>query len=503
MWWSGSPLQPEETQYVGLPPLLPRQQEAYREIVLTPADGYLLLGYGGGMGGSKSFFIARAAYELAQAMPGISILIARNELTALRETTMREFFMQVHPQMIRERNQNENFVMIGNPELPKKLWSRIKFGGTADYEKLGSAMYQAIFLDECSEISLEAAEYLLTRLRRGHFPAETQRLLEQQCAHIEFDVPGPGDTYMCPNICPEGICPKHGKIKGNGVKYFLVCTANPWPGFFTDWFWKGQIKKIELALPGAVRTKFVQALSRDNPFNGPNYEAMLRATLSPDMVKRMVDGRFDVFAGLVYEGFSAESYPMGHRWYGPVPEYKGVYGGLDYGFEQSDAHYTAGLVAVMSKTNRLIRVDEFKERGIGVYKRHQLWMAEMQKKWGRIRWVGDRSQGLGIGKLKESFDVVMSAGGRDSVESGIRQVAVRFNKDDAGIPGSFYLPGGHDQGGCPEWEKEIQEYVRDKETNKPADKGDDLMACDRYMHEQVGKAWGDPGRFTKNVGRVA
>lgn len=522
-----SRVQPDETEYTGLLELLPKQKQAYRELMEAEQGSYLLLGYGGALGGGKSALIGRAINDLALGYPGISILLCRQELTTLKETTLRELFRQLNPALISKKNENEGWCEIRDPSWPAGIKSRIKWLGVADYEKAGSAQYQAIFFDEASEASGEmgklAAGYLIGRLRFGFFPRNVENILRQQCGHVDHvrgDCTGDtrfkgeyckaspcwehDDFVKCPNICPDGQCPKHGAIKGNGAKYLFFAASNPAPGFFTDWFWKKDLGELERTLPGKAAVRFVHALPKDNPYNGENYVAVLRATLAtPEEVARLVDGRFDVFAGMVYEVLEKSV----HAYWGPIPQYNRVIGGIDLGFEQADAHYTAGVVGIVSAQGRLIRVDAFKERGPGVYKRLGLWMAEMEKKWGtpaakRVRWVCDRSQGLGIAELKKSFDIVPSKGGRDSLESGIRVVATRLNKDEIGHPGSYFLPYGHDQGSAEKWYEDAREWVRDKETHKPMDEPD-LCAADRYMHEAAGQVWGDPGRFLNQVPRVA
>lgn len=515
-------MQPSDnTEYTGLLELLPKQKLAYREILKAEQGSYLLLGYGGSVGSGKTALIGRVVNDIALGYPGISILVARKELTTLRETTLREIRKQTNPALIRE-NLNESWMEWRDPSWPKGIASRMKYMGIQDVEKSGSSQYQVIIMDEAGDMEGEqgkfAAGYLLGRMRFGHFPKEVEAILRQQCGHVDeitdrtlCDEKCPkgdawchihGNLYKCPNICPQGICPKHGAIKGNGIKYLFMACSNPRPGFFTDWFWKGEIRDVERLMPGRVAVKFIHALPTDNPYNGENYVEMLRATLSPDEVKRLVEGRFDVFAGLVYEVLEKDT----HAWFGPIPQYRKVVGGIDLGFEQADAHYTAAIIGIQSTNGRLIRVDTFKDRGAGVYKRLGIWMAEMEKKWAqpvatRIRFVADRSQGLGIAKLKESFDIVASKGGRDSIEAGIRIEAGLLNKDASGIPGSFFLPEGHDQGSAEKWYQDAREWVRDKETHKPLEEPD-LVAASRYMHEVTGQVWGDPGRFGRQVPRV-
>lgn len=481
-----------------MPPLLPRQRQAYKILLDAPPESYTLLGFGGAAGGSKTFFNARIAIELCLAFPGTRILVARQTLVALKTTTMEEFYRQLPPELIHKRNDSENWVKIRAAHWPKEVMSVVYFRGIEDYQQKGSEAYQAVIIDEASETSREAAEYLLTRLR-WRLPKVVQGRMARQCRYIHDD----GKEFRpCGRICLDLVCPEHGtEYIGNGVRYFFIATSNPWPGWFTDWFWKREKSDALMGIENA-RVHFVQSLPTDNPFNGPNYVDVLRATLSPDMVRRMVEGRFDVFAGLVYEGFD----PSIHRYYGPIPEYTRVIGGLDFGQESSSAHYTAGVVMLVTASGRLILVDEFKQRGKDVYDRQAMWMQRMQEKWGgpigkKIEWRGDRSQSVGIKWMRQNggFFITLSKGGPDSVDAGIKAFASLLNVRADKYPGFFYLPDGHEMGGCPEWEKEMREYARDPDTQKIIKSNDDLVDAARYCIELTQGLSGDPARLFKNA----
>lgn len=501
---TNAPYLEEEDGQTEMPPLLPRQREAYRTLLAAEPESYTFLGFGGAAGGSKTFFNARVCIELCLGFPGTRILVARQTLVSLKTTTMEEFYRQLPPELIYKRNDSENWVKVRNHSWPPGIYSTVFFRGIEDYQQKGSEAYQAVIIDEASETKREAAEYLITRLR-WRLPKMVQQRMAMQCRKIDdiFDLEGKptGEWRPCGRICPDMVCPIHGsEFIGNGVRYFFIATSNPWPGWFSDWFFKRQGLNTD-ALPNA-RVHFIQSLPTDNPFNGPNYVEVLRASLSPDMVKRMVEGRFDVFAGLVYEGFN----PDIHAWRGPIPDYVRVIGGLDFGQESSTAHFTTGIVGLVTATGRLIRVDEFKERGPNVYERQALWMQKMQEKWGkpigkRIEWRGDRSQAVGIKYMKQAggFFITMSKGGPDSVDAGIKHVAELLNVRQDKYPGSFYLPAGHELGGCPQWEQEMREYARDPDTMKVVKERDDLVDADRYMAELLTPIRGDPSQFTRNA----
>lgn len=479
-------------------PLLPRQRQAYKILLDAEPESYTLLGFGGAAGGSKTWFNARVAIELCLAFPGTRILVARQTLVSLRTTTMEEFYRQLPAELIYKRNDSENWVKVRAAHWPKGLFSIVYFRGIEDYQQKGSEAYQAVIIDEASETKREAAEYLLTRLR-WRLPRIVQQRMAIQCRHIWDD----GENFHpCGKMCPDKVCPEHGtEWVGNGVRYFFIATSNPWPGWFTDWFFRKQMEGALSGIPNA-RVHFVQSLPTDNPHNGPNYVDVLRATLSPDMVKRMVEGRFDVFVGLVYEGFN----PDVHRWYGPIPEYTRVIGGLDFGQESSTAHHTAGIVILVTKNGRLLRVDEFKDRGPDVYNKQAAWMQKMQDKWAKpigkkVEWRGDRSQSVGIKWMKQNggFNITLSKGGPDSVDAGIKVVAEWLNVRQDKYPGSFYLPEGHEMGGCPEWEKEMREYARDPETLKVIKVSDHVIDADRYAHELIQGITGDPAKLFRNA----
>lgn len=481
-----------------MPPLLPRQRQAYKILLDAAPESYTLLGFGGAAGGSKTFFNARVCIELCLAYPGTRILMARQTLIALKTTTMEEFFRQLPPELIYKRNDSENWVKIRAGHWPKGLYSVVYFRGIEDYQQKGSEAYQAIIIDEASETKREAAEYLLTRLR-WRLPKVVQQRMSMQCRYIGDD----GENFSpCGRLCVDKICPEHGtEYMGNGVRYFFIATSNPWPGWFTDWFFRGAMSGALAGVPNA-KVHFVQSLPTDNPFNGPNYVDVLRATLSPDMVKRMVEGRFDVFAGLVYEGFN----PDIHRHWGPIPEYSRVIGGLDFGQESSTAHFTAGVVILVTASGRLLLVDEFRQRGPDVYDRQAAWMQKMQEKWAapigkKIEWRGDRSQSVGIKWMRSQggFNITISKGGPDSVDAGIKVFASLLNVRADKYPGFFYLPEGHQMGGCPEWEKEMREYARDPETNKVIKVNDHLCDATRYSIELIQGLTGDPAKLFKNA----
>lgn len=459
----------------------------------------------------NSFLEARIAYEFAVAYPGTRILVGRKALTTLKTTTMSDFYRIVPPRMLMGQNDTENWAKIRNPAWPEGIYSQVFFRGLDDYLKSGSEAYQVIIVDEASELDHTAHNFLLTRLR-WKLPKVVSDVKARQCrfneeriekAEIQGQVIEYPVVVPCNRVIKSGDCPLHGgDYIGNGVKYFYICASNPWPGWFTDVFWKRSMDETLEQLAPGNKVHFVHALPNDNPHLPKNYVAMLRGSMAttPDLAARLIEGRFDVFTGLVYEVFD----PGLHAWTAhELPKYSRVIGGLDFGSENSTGHMSAGIVGIVTQTNRIIWVDEFYERGANIAERQQLWMAKMEKEWAHpigksIQWRADKSQMVGIQQMRKSFRVAYSKGGPDSVEEGVKVFARYLNKDDAGIPGMFYLPH------LEHFRTEMQEYRRDPETLKIIKKGDDLMDASRYAIESLDNAFGDPNVLLKNrLARIA
>lgn len=449
----------------------------------------------------NSIFLSTIANQFLLSYPGTRILLCRDTLKALKETTMLDFLSMLPRQLILKYNQSENWLRIRRETWPEGVYSQINFMGVHDYEAIGSAAYQIILLDEAHEIPSEAARFLLTRLR-WQLPRRVKDALRTQCRHVEPD--GNGGWTTCGRRFPDGICPAHGRDWiSDQVPYYFVATANPWPGWYTEWFWKRSMDDALAALgdQNDVSLHFVQSLMRDNYYLPRNYEALNTVGLTPEERRRFIDGEFGVFTGMVYEAFDRK-----HQWWGPIPQYTRVIGGLDFGNETSTGHFTAGVVQVISPNGRVLLVDEFKKRGPKVYEQLQAWMIKMQEKWGaaigkKIEWRGDKNQSLGLKYMRDlGFNVTKSnKAGEDRVDAGIRHVSTFLNYAPGTYPGFFYLPDGHELGGCPEWEKEIKEYRRDPETLKIVKENDHLMDAWRYSFELVGTMSGDPSKMFQNA----
>ena len=300
-----------------------RQAELWRNMESSaPAEGTVLIGYGGAMGGGKTRALVQLALDTALDFPGTRILIARLRYTDLRSTTMSEFFEQCPGRIIaeRQRSRPERVVLRGN-DFPIGVRSAVHFRHLSDWSGLGSEQYGAIFVDEAGEVSEDAARMLITRLRH---PAQPFR--------------------------------------------FFVAASNPWPGWFERWFVRGE---LGLDRSEVERLAFIPARIRDNPWLPKNYERIQRAILSDDWIERFVEGKFDNLIGLVYPRFDR----VRHRWDDPLPPFARYLGGLDFGGLAAHHHFTAGIMAGLTGSRAdcgadiLIRLEEFEQRGEGVIER--------------------------------------------------------------------------------------------------------------------------------------
>ena len=410
-----------------------RQREIY-DLLLDRSDcGLTLVGYGGAMGGGKTRLLAEAAIDAALWNPGNNVLVARQHFTNLSTTTMAEFFRVCPPDKIRAQRQTPTAqVRLGEEWWPEADWSTVNFGHLTEWSGLGSQEYGAVLIDEAGEVAEEAAQMLLTRLRH---PAQPRR--------------------------------------------WFVAASNPWPGWFERWFAKRELDEDAFAAADG-RVVYVPAKIADNPHLPPNYAEQQRALQPGDWVTRFIEGRFDAFQGQIYASFDAQR----HRWDAPLPPFAYHVGGLDFGGPAEDAHYTAGVVAGLTRRdapcgpNILIRLGEFEDRGPGATERLEQWQKQWRRKLGPIHWCADRTQTAWIDHQKRQGNKVLpSKGGPGSVSWGISLVHQRLNADP---PTAYYTPT------MTKFPERMQQYQWDQSISgaaKPQKQNDDLLDADRYMHE--------------------
>jgi hypothetical protein len=456
----------------------------WEHIKNTAPEKTVVIGYGGAAGGGKTRGIVELALDCCLDYPGTKVLIGRKDFKDLRTTTMDQFDLHVPNALIYRRNNQEHWREIRDDSWPPGVVSKVFFRELKDWMGLGSEEYQIILIDEAGEVPANSARMLLSRLRwkLPEIIMETEKTPE---------TPWGRATPEFPN--------------GKPVKYIFVACSNPYPGWFKDWFVEGTLTKDPDAakiIDGNIH--FVRALPSDNPALPKDYEAQLRAFWPEDWVKRLMEGRWDAFEGQVYPEFTPgkHEWPGGHKNLPHPKHWEKIIGGLDFGGINPYDHFSAGVVAILLKNGRLIRVEQFEDNGPNVAERQMNWMLEMQLKWcpknpnmpQHIKWCADKAAITAIQLWqKMGFKVIPSKGGWDSVEVGLAMVKRRMEEDNAGLPGSYY---------CPEmttFAERMMSYRLEepKDDNapvkrRPVDRKSDLCDADRYMHELVERTFGAP-----------
>jgi terminase large subunit-like protein len=217
-----------------------RQQSVKALIDAAPDGSTVIIGYGGAVGGGKTFLEAGLAAEIALDGRGSEVLVGRQDYVDLKDTTLRQFDrMTLELPYRRKYDSSPTF-----RELSKDggRSGRVTFRGLEDWESLMSAEYGAIFIEEAHEVPLNAVLGLLSRLRH---PAAR-------------------------------------------VYVMLVCF-NPLGGWPERWFMKGELPE-EVEQVDNLHIHFVPAKMRDNPYLPQGYEQVLRAMYPAHMVQKLIDG---------------------------------------------------------------------------------------------------------------------------------------------------------------------------------------------------------------------
>lgn len=432
-----------------------RQRQIWDAIKAAPRGSLSIIGYGGAAGGGKTRALSELALDIALTYPGVRILVARRDLVDLRSTTLDSFDTHTPQGLVVRRTDSPMVVRtVRERDWPAGVQSTVHFRELKDWMSIASEEYGAALLEEAGEIPRDAALMVLSRLRH---PAAR--------------------------------------------KYIVVAASNPWPGWFEDWFVKRELEDAVLQAAN-VRMTFIPAFIADNPHLPPNYEAMMRAMYPDDWVARLVEGRFGGYRGQVYPALGPHL-----QWVGPLPDFTRVIGGLDFGGANPEAHKTAGVVAGLTESNKLIRFAHFEHAGPTVHDDLWMWMAGLETRLQRrIAWRGDKTQSWGISQARRAgFNIRPSHGGSDSVVAGIGLVQRRF-----GDGASFYTDDltrkpvfeGRPQNGV-SWYDSMSKYRWQDQPDPdrrvpgvPIKRGDDTPDCDRYMHEE---ADGFPGLIATSV----
>lgn len=225
---------------------LPKQKQ-FMDTVMDPKGAPYVL-YSGGVGSGKTLIGCITTILLAIQYPG-DYLVCRLFNPELKITTLKTFMDVCPPELIIENRIADQIVRLRS--AGGKV-SNVIFRGLEDPDKHRSLNLNAVYIDECSQVSEEAFTLLQGRLRGKHVRK-------------------------------------------------IYATTNP-NGH--SWLYRYWIKK-DFATQAAKNKFFaINAPSTENVHLPEGYVNSMLETWSEDRIKREVMGSWDAFAGQVYTEFS-------------------------------------------------------------------------------------------------------------------------------------------------------------------------------------------------------
>lgn len=160
---------------------------------------------------------------------------------------------------------------------------------------------------------------------------------------------------------------------------------------------------------------------------------------------RQQRGSDNTYAQEILAEFGASQYlvfpevsPDIHEWRDKLPEFVGIYGGMDFGGDGIEAHKSTVVLAGRTVRDELIVFATFKQAGPNIAERQLNWCFEQDEKLKVLAKVSrtqyrqpiyraDKSQTNGIQHMRNMGLVVWnSKGGKDSVETGVEYMHQRF-----------------------------------------------------------------------------
>jgi PBSX family phage terminase large subunit len=206
--------------------------------------------YGGGFGNGKTLAGALKAYRHCMQKDAF-FLIGRRHASDLADSTQRDF-LALFGQMGKFSPKNASFKFYKDGAM----WSEVIFRHLDDMQSLTNMNLSGFWIDQAEEVSEDAFDFLLGRIRR----------------------------------------PVHRR------EGFITYNPNG-----HDWIWRRFIKKIGKdgkPLPNASDFNVLIASTLENEKNLPEDYVKALLSMPAEWQKRFVQGSHDVFAGQIYDEFN-------------------------------------------------------------------------------------------------------------------------------------------------------------------------------------------------------
>lgn len=269
--------------------------------------------YGGAKRGGKTFAGSLKVFLLSYFHPGNRGMIARKNLTDLKDSTLVTLLTVIPPEYILDHNRSDRLITIRtiDPKVPSYIIYR-GLGEPGEVEKAKGVDLGWLWVDEPSEID------------EGHYT-----MLKSQ---LNWQLPR---STVFPN--------------GGRPPYMAMLTSNPEPGWVKERFIVNGVPE------GAV---FIPALPRDNPHLPPGWENKLRSSnLDPMWVKKYLDGSWDAGTGQVFTELDPRVHDLDLYTKGKPYDIRGhkAVGSLDH----ASTGWTAFLPVVINSSEDYLCTEEY------------------------------------------------------------------------------------------------------------------------------------------------
>ena len=219
-----------------------KQMEGHRAL-----ETYIL--YGGAKGGGKTAWIVNEVIQLSLDYPGNRGWIGCKQAIDFKKNALWQLIKYLPPEKVKVKDEGE--------EIEVKLWEHRVSDQIIQFKNGSVIMYGGLGNDE------EAIQAINNMAELGWFAVDqaeqiSERQFQMLCGQLRLNIPG--------------------------IRYKGLLTANPEPGWLRDRF-------IDNVLPNH---RFISALPRDNPFLPEDYIKNLRLMYPEELVKRLVEGDWDV-----------------------------------------------------------------------------------------------------------------------------------------------------------------------------------------------------------------